>query len=123
MMPMGTLTSATSTYPIACMLGVGLVFELPVPIFLLTLLRVASPRLLMRNSRYAILAIVIAGRHHPHAHTGRLQPDAVRHPSGAPSPGPAPRRQANPLETRTTDLGVCYALDLAHGRPYYPQAR
>jgi sec-independent protein translocase protein TatC len=40
-------------------LGVGLVFELPVLIFLLTLLRVASPRFLLRHSRYAILVIVI----------------------------------------------------------------
>lgn len=40
-------------------LGVGLVFELPVLIFLLTLLHVASPRFLLRHSRYAILAIVI----------------------------------------------------------------
>lgn len=40
-------------------LGVGLVFELPVLIFLLTLLRVASPRFLIRHSRYAILAIVV----------------------------------------------------------------
>jgi sec-independent protein translocase protein TatC len=40
-------------------LGVGLVFELPVLIFLLTLLRVLSPRFLLRHSRYAILAIVI----------------------------------------------------------------
>ncbi len=40
-------------------LGVGLVFELPVLIFLLTLLRVASPRFLIRHSRYAILVIVI----------------------------------------------------------------
>lgn len=40
------------------MLGIGLVFELPVLIFFLTLLRVASPRWLISNSRYAILAIV-----------------------------------------------------------------
>ncbi len=40
-------------------LGVGLVFEMPVLIFLLTLLRLASPRFLLRHSRYAILAIVI----------------------------------------------------------------
>ncbi len=40
-------------------LGVGLVFELPVLIFLLTLLRVASPRFLLRHSRYAVLAIVL----------------------------------------------------------------
>ena len=41
------------------MLGVALVFELPVLIFLLTLLRILSPRFLLRHSRYAILAIVI----------------------------------------------------------------
>jgi sec-independent protein translocase protein TatC len=41
-------------------LGVALVFELPVLIFLLTLLHLLSPRFLLRHSRYAILAIVIA---------------------------------------------------------------
>jgi sec-independent protein translocase protein TatC len=41
------------------MLGVALVFELPVLIFLLTLLRLLSPRFLLRHSRYAVLAIVI----------------------------------------------------------------
>jgi len=41
-------------------LGVGLVFELPVLIFMLTLLRILSPRFLIRHSRYAILIIVIA---------------------------------------------------------------
>jgi sec-independent protein translocase protein TatC len=40
-------------------LGVGLVFEMPVLIFLLTLLRLLSPRFLLRHSRYAILIIVI----------------------------------------------------------------
>lgn len=40
-------------------LGVGLVFEMPVVIFFLTLLRLASPRFLVRHSRYAILAITI----------------------------------------------------------------
>ena len=40
-------------------LGVGLVFEMPVIIFFLTLLRMASPRFLFRHSRYAILAITI----------------------------------------------------------------
>jgi sec-independent protein translocase protein TatC len=40
-------------------LGVGLVFETPVLIFFLTLIRLASPRFLIRHSRYAILAIVI----------------------------------------------------------------
>jgi sec-independent protein translocase protein TatC len=40
-------------------LGVGLVFELPVIIFFLTLLRVVSPSFLLNHSRYAILAIFI----------------------------------------------------------------
>jgi sec-independent protein translocase protein TatC len=40
-------------------LGVGLVFEMPVLIFFLTLLRLASPRFLLRHSRYAILAITV----------------------------------------------------------------
>jgi sec-independent protein translocase protein TatC len=40
-------------------LGVGLVFELPVIIFFLTLLRIVTPGFLVRNSRYAILAIFI----------------------------------------------------------------
>jgi sec-independent protein translocase protein TatC len=41
------------------MLGVALVFEMPVVIFFLCLLRIASPKWLLENSRYAILAIVI----------------------------------------------------------------
>lgn len=40
-------------------LAIGLVFELPVLIFFLTLLRVVSPSFLLRNTRYAILIIVI----------------------------------------------------------------
>jgi sec-independent protein translocase protein TatC len=40
-------------------LGVGLVFEMPVIIFFLTLFRLASPRFLIRHSRYAILAITV----------------------------------------------------------------
>jgi sec-independent protein translocase protein TatC len=42
------------------MLGVGAVFEIPVMLFLLTLIHVASPAFLVRHSRYAILVIVIA---------------------------------------------------------------
>ena len=41
------------------LLGIGLVFELPVLIFFLTLLHIVSPSFLMRHSRYAILGIVI----------------------------------------------------------------
>ncbi|MGH9655823.1 MAG: twin-arginine translocase subunit TatC [Bryobacteraceae bacterium] len=40
-------------------LGVALVFEMPVLIFFLTLLHIASPRFLLKNSRYAILAIAV----------------------------------------------------------------
>ena len=41
------------------MLGIGLVFELPILLFMLTLLRVVSPSFLLNHSRYAILGIVI----------------------------------------------------------------
>jgi sec-independent protein translocase protein TatC len=40
-------------------LGVGMVFELPVVIFLLTALGVVTPGFLMRQSRYAILVIFL----------------------------------------------------------------
>jgi sec-independent protein translocase protein TatC len=40
-------------------MGVGLVFELPVLIFFLTLLRLVTPGFLMNHSRYAILIIFI----------------------------------------------------------------
>ena len=42
------------------MLGVAIVFELPVLIFFLALLRVVTPSFLLRHSRYAVLLIVIA---------------------------------------------------------------
>jgi sec-independent protein translocase protein TatC len=41
------------------MLGVSAIFEMPVIIFFLVLLRLATPKFLMEHSRYAILAIVI----------------------------------------------------------------
>ena len=40
-------------------LGVGIIFELPVLIFLLTALHIVTPGFLVRHSRYAILAIFI----------------------------------------------------------------
>jgi len=40
-------------------LGMGIVFELPILIFFLTLLRILTPQFLVRNSRYAILIIVV----------------------------------------------------------------
>lgn len=56
--PMVTITEYTDLF-IDVMLGVSVVFELPVLIFFLTLLHLASPRFLLRHSRYAILGIVI----------------------------------------------------------------
>jgi len=41
------------------MLAVGMVFEIPVLLFLLTLVRIVQPRFLIKHSRYAIMAIVI----------------------------------------------------------------
>jgi sec-independent protein translocase protein TatC len=40
-------------------LGIGLVFELPILIFFLTLLRIVTPGFLVRNARYAVLIIVV----------------------------------------------------------------
>ena len=40
-------------------LGVGIVFELPVLVFFLTLLRIVTPGFLIKNSRYAILVIFL----------------------------------------------------------------
>ena len=40
------------------MLGIGMVFEIPVLVFFLTLIRVTSPAFLLKHSRYAILIIV-----------------------------------------------------------------
>jgi sec-independent protein translocase protein TatC len=57
--PMVTITEYFDLF-VKVTLGVALVFELPVLIFFLTLIRVASPQFLLRHSRYAILAIVIA---------------------------------------------------------------
>ncbi len=55
------MVTVTNYFDLFCdvMLGVALVFEMPVVIFFLTLLRIASPRWLMAHSRYAILGIVI----------------------------------------------------------------
>src|ERR1035437_263887 len=56
--PMVSITEYFDLF-VNVMLGVGLVFELPVLIFFLTLLRLASPAFLVRHSRYAILIIFI----------------------------------------------------------------
>jgi len=56
--PMVTVSEYFNIF-VNVILGVGLVFELPVLIFFLTLLRIVTPRFLMNHSRYAILAIFI----------------------------------------------------------------
>ena len=56
--PMVSITSYFDLF-VNVMLGVALVFEMPVLIFFLTLLRIANPAFLLRHSRYAILAIFI----------------------------------------------------------------
>jgi sec-independent protein translocase protein TatC len=57
--PMISITEYFNTF-VNVILGVAIVFELPVLIFMLTLLRIVSPRFLMRHSRYAILLITLA---------------------------------------------------------------
>jgi len=44
---------------VTMMLGLGIVFEIPMVIFLLSKLGIATPRWLIRNFRYAVLLIVI----------------------------------------------------------------
>lgn len=56
--PMVTISEYFDIF-VNVILGISVVFELPVLIFFLTLLRIASPRFLIRNSRYAVLAIVV----------------------------------------------------------------
>lgn len=56
--PMITITEYFDMF-VNVMLGVGLVFELPVLIFFLTLLHLVTPGFLVRHSRYAILIIFI----------------------------------------------------------------
>jgi sec-independent protein translocase protein TatC len=56
--PMVSITEYFDLF-VDVVLGVAVVFELPVVIFLLTLLRIASPAFLLEHSRYAILGIVI----------------------------------------------------------------
>jgi sec-independent protein translocase protein TatC len=45
---------------VTIILGLAIVFELPVLLLVLTFLRLVTPRFLLRNSRYAILLIFIA---------------------------------------------------------------
>jgi sec-independent protein translocase protein TatC len=56
--PMVSITEYFDLF-VNVILGIGLVFELPVLIFFLTLLRIVSPGFLVRHSRYAILGICI----------------------------------------------------------------
>ena len=56
--PMVSITEYFDLF-VDVMLGIGLIFETPILIFFLTLLRVVSPGFLVRHSRYAILGICI----------------------------------------------------------------
>jgi len=56
--PMVTLTHYFDLF-VNVMLGIALIFEMPVVIFFLTLLHLASPRFLVASGRSAILGIVI----------------------------------------------------------------
>jgi len=56
--PMVSMTEYFDLF-VDVMLGIGLIFEMPVLIFFLTLLHITSPRFLIAHSRYAILAITI----------------------------------------------------------------
>ena len=56
--PMVTISNYFELF-VNVVLGVGLVFELPVIIFFLTLIRILNPAFLVRHSRYAILAIFV----------------------------------------------------------------
>ncbi len=56
--PMVSMTEYFNLF-VNVILGVGIVFELPILIFFLTLLRILSPAFLFRHSRYAILVIFI----------------------------------------------------------------
>jgi len=56
--PMVSITEYFDLF-VNVVLGVGLVFEMPVLIFFLTLLRIVTPTFLLNHSRYAILAIFI----------------------------------------------------------------
>jgi sec-independent protein translocase protein TatC len=56
--PMVSITEYFDLF-VNVMVGIGLVFEMPVLIFFLTLLRIVSPSFLIRHSRYAILGICI----------------------------------------------------------------
>ena len=58
-MPMVSVSEYFDLF-INVVLGVALVFELPVLIFFLTLLRIVKPSFLLNHSRYAILIIFIA---------------------------------------------------------------
>jgi sec-independent protein translocase protein TatC len=56
--PMVSITEYFDLF-VNVIMGVGLVFELPVLIFFLTLLRIVTPKFLLNNSRYAILIIFV----------------------------------------------------------------
>ena len=75
------------------LLGLGLVFQIPVVIFVLARIGLVTPRLLLRGWKFAILALV----HHlgvRHADAGRRQPDGAGGADDRPLPAGRARRVA-----------------------------
>jgi sec-independent protein translocase protein TatC len=56
--PMITIGEYTSLF-LSIILGMGLIFELPILVFFLSLMGIVSPRFMLNNFRYAILIIFI----------------------------------------------------------------
>jgi sec-independent protein translocase protein TatC len=56
--PMITISEYTSLF-LSIILGMGLIFEMPILIFFLALMGIVTARFMWRNFRYAILAIFI----------------------------------------------------------------
>ena len=58
------------------LLGLGVVFQLPVVIFVLARIGLVTPGFLLRKFKYAVRDLVRGGRHH-HAHARHRDPDAA----------------------------------------------
>ena len=56
--PMISISSYYGIF-VSILLGLGVVFQMPIVIFILTVLRISSPRFLLDNVRYAILIIFV----------------------------------------------------------------
>src|SRR3989442_10928111 len=57
--PRSTLFPYTTLFRSLVLVALGLVFELPVLIFLLCYFEIVTPKFLMQNTKYAVLAITV----------------------------------------------------------------